>query len=221
MTPAALYRQLRHEASSFWADFGRDGSVVGSLRAFPCASREAWSRSLPAGAADQRIPFARGAVGWLAYEAGAWFEQMPHPVAPPPLPLAWWGTVDAWARFDGLGRRVDGNAPVASSSNDAPRAPSGRLVERPDPRAFTGGVRAVLDHLRRGDAYQVNLSRRLVVATPGDPLDAWLRLRVLNPARRAILIETPEGAVVSNSPELLLRQRGRQLLSVPIKGTAP
>ncbi|MBM4392374.1 MAG: anthranilate synthase component I family protein [Deltaproteobacteria bacterium] len=160
-------------------------------------------------------------MGWLGYEAGAWFEQMPSPVSAPSLPQAWWGTISCWARFDRLGRRVAGNAPVASSPSNGPRAPGGRLVERPSPRTFTGGVRAVLDHLRRGDAYQVNLSRRLVVATPGDPLDAWLRLRALNPARRAILVETPVGAVVSNSPELLLRQRGRKLLSVPIKGTAP
>ncbi len=195
--------------------------MIGSLRAFSCNTRDEWSRSLQTGAAARRTPFARGAVGWLAYEAGAWFELMPRPVTPPTLPLAWWGHVAAWARFDRHGRRVAGNAPLASTAAPAARPPEGRLVERPDPRQFTEGVRAVLDHLRRGDAYQVNLSRRLVVSHPGDPLDAWLRLRALNPARRAMLIETPGGAVVSNSPELLLRQRGAQLLSVPIKGTAP
>jgi anthranilate/para-aminobenzoate synthase component I len=82
-------------------------------------------------------------------------------------------------------------------------------------------VGRVLAHLRAGDCYQVNLSRRLIVSSPGDPFLAWLRLRASNPARRAILVETPVGAIVSNSPELLLRARGRRLLSVPIKGTAP
>ncbi len=221
MTPAALYRLLRQETPTFWADFGRDGSVVGSLHAFPCNTRVEWSRALQLGASNQHTPFARGAVGWLGYESGAWFEEMPPPAATTPLPPAWWGSVVSWARFDGLGRRVDGNSPVACSPSEPPSAPSGRLAERPEPRQFTAGVRAVLDHLRRGDAYQVNLSRRLVVAHPGDPLDAWLRLRALNPARRAMLIETRAGAVVSNSPELLLRQRGTRLLSVPIKGTSP
>jgi anthranilate/para-aminobenzoate synthase component I len=67
----------------------------------------------------------------------------------------------------------------------------------------------------------VNLARRIRVRHAGDAFDAWRRIRAANPARRAMLVESPWGAVISNSPELLLDVRDRRLLSVPIKGTAP
>lgn len=166
----------------------------------------------------------QGIVGWLGYEAGADFERMPEPAGARLLPDAWWGTVRAAAAFDRAGhlvasRNIDDVALVRELPVLAPRAVL--RVDEPDPHIFLDGVAAVLEHLRRGDCYQVNLSRRLVVRGPVDPVGTWIRLRSTNPSRRGLLLDTGDGAVISNSPELLLRARGDRLLSVPIKGTAP
>ncbi len=89
--------------------------------------------------------------------------------------------------------------------------------------AYEAGVNTVLAHLRAGDCYQVNLARHVDI--PGcdeaGALRAWRTLRARNAARRGMLLLTEHGAVVCNSPELLLEVRGRRMLSVPIKGTAP
>ncbi len=103
-------------------------------------------------------------------------------------------------------------------------APAGdALPTEPDPRTrerYCDGVRTIQRLLREGECYQVNLARHIDVPDPRDPLLVWRRLRARNPARRSMLVHTPHGAVVSNSPELLLHARGERLRSVPIKGTS-
>ena len=169
-------------------------------------------------------PWMSGIVGWFGYEAGAFFEQMPEPSGPRLLPDAWWGEITAAAVFDRNGHRLSTRNTDPTDLNGrleplAPRSPI--VIEDPDSAYFLEGFHAVAEHLRRGDCYQVNLSRRLVARGRFDPLSTWLRLRAANPCRRGLLLDTGHGAVISNSPELLLRARGRNMLSVPIKGTAP
>lgn len=190
-------------------------------------ARSALSRPAPEG-----VPFAGGLVGWFGYEAGPWTGRAPAPAASSGLPDAWLGEARAAACFDRAtgACTLAGDADAVESLRAAladcppappPASPRGRRVPHDDRARYEAGVRRILGHLRAGDCYQVNLSRRVDVIDPGDPLDAWLRLRARNPARRAMLIETPAGAVVSNSPELMLAVRGGRALSVPIKGTAP
>lgn len=189
-------------------------------------------RRAPPPAVADGPPLQSGWVGWFGYEAGAWMDRQPPPKAPPPLPVAWLGRAEGVAAWDRrAGAWVLAGAAeergwlagrlAAAEEPPPPAPPTGRVVHVDDPAAYLAGVRRVLRHLHDGDAYQVNLARELRVADPGDPFDAWRRLRRSNPARRAALIETADGAVVCNSPELLLAVRGRELLSVPIKGTAP
>ena len=166
----------------------------------------------------------QGIVGWFGYEAGAGVERMHEPIAPRLLPDAWWGAIRAAASFDRTGQLVAANNVDPAALRGEPPLPLPRStlhVEEPDPRIFLEGVASVLQHLRRGDCYQVNLSRRLVVRGTVDPLATWLRLRSANPSRRGVLLDTGAGAAISNSPELLLRARAARVLSVPIKGTAP
>ncbi|WP_063050850.1 chorismate-binding protein [Nocardia arthritidis] len=87
-------------------------------------------------------------------------------------------------------------------------------------RAHQGAVRQVLEHLRRGDAFQVNLTTALRASFRGHPAELFCagvdRLAPLF----AAYVAWPGGAVVSFSPELFLRRRSRRLLTSPIKGTA-
>ncbi|MBS3733873.1 MAG: aminodeoxychorismate synthase component I [Phycisphaerae bacterium] len=93
---------------------------------------------------------------------------------------------------------------------------------------FTAGgyrraVAQCVAHIAAGDVFQVNLSQRLTVAAPVAPIDLYLALRRRNPAAYAayLAFESDERscAVLSSSPELFLRLRGRRVVTRPIKGT--
>ena len=89
--------------------------------------------------------------------------------------------------------------------------------------AFVGGVGRVLDYLRAGDVFQVNLSRgwRTEFAAGVDPADLFARLRIANPAPFAGIFAGDGWAVVSASPERLVSVHGDAVETRPIAGTRP
>ncbi len=97
----------------------------------------------------------------------------------------------------------------------------GRFDLTPSPDDHRAAVQRALDHIAAGDIFQVNLCARLEASFSGDPLDLFCQgVEALAPAYAAF-IEAPEGAIVSFSPELFLRRTGDDVLTSPIKGTAP
>ncbi|MGI8796864.1 MAG: anthranilate synthase component I family protein [Acidimicrobiia bacterium] len=84
---------------------------------------------------------------------------------------------------------------------------------------FEAGVERVLAHLRAGDCYQVNLTRRLTTEHVVDPVGLFAELERVNPAPYAGLLRLAGLSVVSASPECFLRWRGRSVETRPIKGT--
>ncbi|HUS20875.1 MAG TPA: chorismate-binding protein, partial [Aeromicrobium sp.] len=82
-------------------------------------------------------------------------------------------------------------------------------------------VARALDHITAGDIFQVNLCARLEASFTGDPLDLFCAgVEALAPAYAAF-IDGGDGAIASFSPELFLRRTGDEVLTSPIKGTAP
>ncbi len=94
------------------------------------------------------------------------------------------------------------------------------VVERPQ-QAHEAVVRRAIEYIAAGDVYQVNLAHRLRIVGIGDPLTAYARLRHVNPAAYSACLCWSDGAILSVSPELFLRVRGRDVLTRPIKGTRP
>jgi para-aminobenzoate synthetase component I len=81
-------------------------------------------------------------------------------------------------------------------------------------------VAAIKELLAAGDCYQVNLTRRLTLDEPVDPVALFAAVHGRHPAPHAALLSFDGGAVVSASPELFLRVHGREVETRPIKGTA-
>lgn len=201
-------------------------------------------------AARPDLPFSGGLVGWLGYEAGRAVERMPAPRGPTPLPdLCLWRVEGALCldrrrgalhvggspAFVAEAEEVIGSEVVGSDLNhklfpDRPAPPptpaaGWEAVSRDELRqAYEEGVRQVLEAIRAGDVYQVNLAWEQNGVPVADALGAWLALRAANPARRGAYLRREGAEIVSNSPELYLRvrRRGARLLawSAPIKGTA-
>ena len=101
-------------------------------------------------------------------------------------------------------------------------------AEEDDPRHFLDGVVRIHEHLRRGDTYQVNLSREWRLQSP-DPLVAaalHASLRRNNPAPFSGLLQWADSrpnawAIVSSSPERLIQVRHGIAQTRPIAGTRP
>jgi para-aminobenzoate synthetase component 1 len=177
-------------------------------------------------------------VGWCSFELGHAVERVVRRGAS--LEAA---TVpdSAWARFDavavvdehgnvevrggGAGRPLLDEVVAARRPTRAPVVTPTRWRSGLDRDAYRERVEAVLELLRAGECYQVNLTRRLTCDDAVDPRALHGALARANPAPHAALLELPElgagTAVVSASPERYLRVRHRDVETRPIKGTAP
>jgi anthranilate synthase component 1 len=92
------------------------------------------------------------------------------------------------------------------------------------PEQFIHGVARILDYIRAGDVFQVNLSRgwRARMGDRVDPAALYQKLRVANPSPFGGLLRIdPARAVVSSSPERLVEVRDGRIATRPIAGTFP
>ncbi|MBI3616859.1 MAG: anthranilate synthase component I family protein [Candidatus Omnitrophica bacterium] len=89
---------------------------------------------------------------------------------------------------------------------------------------YLTAVRKVLDYIAAGDIYQLNLSQRFTYDTAGenvDPLEICRFLRQLSPVSCGGYFAAGALKLISNSPEMFLRLRGRSVQTRPMKGTRP
>jgi para-aminobenzoate synthetase component I len=197
---------------------------------------EAWAEARAAWRAGPETPVA---VGYLSYDLGRRFDRLRSqpPSAPqwPPLELrfydAFWvsqpgrGASEIWAVDQAAAERL------RARLRGPPQAAAGLALgpfEAVDPPAqYLAGARRVLEYLRAGDVYQVNLARRLRAPCRADGppgLELFARLAAHAPAPFALWL-APDGdgrALIGNSPERFLRRSADGwIATAPIKGTRP
>lgn len=86
---------------------------------------------------------------------------------------------------------------------------------------YIRAVHRILEYIRIGHVYQVNLSQRLVHPFQGHTFDLFSNLFAKNPAPFYAYIQTGEHQVVSTSPERFLKVDNEWVETRPIKGTRP
>lgn len=87
--------------------------------------------------------------------------------------------------------------------------------------AYRKQIDRIQSYIHAGDCYQVNFSQRFKTTYHGDLLNAYLTLRERLPSPFSCFFETEYGAVLSLSPERFILSAKGELLTQPIKGTAP
>jgi para-aminobenzoate synthetase component 1 len=103
---------------------------------------------------------------------------------------------------------------------DVPGSPGLRSTF--DPEGYREAVRRVIEWIRAGDAYQVNLSQRFETEWTDDPLPLYLRLRRASPAPFGAYYSGRGFSVLSTSPERFLYGAVDGVVQTrPIKGTRP
>jgi anthranilate synthase component 1 len=112
---------------------------------------------------------------------------------------------------------------LAVRASEADSADSLTLLQRVEqaPQHYLQGVEKIKDYILAGDVFQVNLSRQWQVDLSPDtpPSAVYQQLRLHNPAPFACLIQFDDWAIVSSSPERLVRYRAPWVETRPIAGT--
>ena len=201
----------------------------GASSAAPGPRRARRSEALPAG-----LPIG---VGFLSYDLGRRWIALPSRAADdhgwPALEFrfhdAVWmrdaatGAARILARDAAAARRLADR--LARAAEPLRRRRCRRCVRKAVTRGYLAAVERILAYLAAGDAYQVNLARRLSATIgPGDPVWLAQALRSRAPAPHAIWLARNGGRdqLIGNSPERFLRTDGRGGIETrPIKGTRP
>jgi anthranilate synthase component 1 len=193
--------------------------------------------------------FTGGAVGYLGYDAAAWFEPVTLQPAAAEEDDAGFMLFDTVLAFDHVRHRIliIANARVTPDADLESLYQLARakidLVEReldrglsraapPTRRAleitsnvardeFERMVRTAKEYIAAGDIYQVVLSQRFETPFDADPFTAYRALRHVNPSPYMYFIRMGERAIVGSSPEMLVRAEGRRIETHPIAGTRP
>ena len=224
--------------AALWLDaegrLGAEGTVIRGNTFF--GALENWwlaERELPARASE--FPFDGGWALFLSYEMAREVEPR---LALPRAPLPWQAfalrtpcalihdrptqrvVAVAEAGAEDLLDRLEADARNAAEQGGPDQVFSGAIDEE-DPEAYLERVRRGKEYIAAGDIYQTNLSRSWHVDLECEPDIAALynRLCSTNPAPFAALAQWRGAAIVSSSPERLVRVEGRRVTTRPIAGT--
>ena len=200
----------------------------------PAAAIARFVAAAPSSESGLPFPLAGGVVACLTYELGV--GMAPRPIHHAPVdPLA------VLRRYDPvlvLDRRRSAYALVGSGPS-AMRAPWLERLSRPAPGWHGPLGTAPLAATMAAERYRVRRPRHPRVPRrgrllPGEPDPAVHRAagrarrgrcsiasRAGIPRRTRAYLDLGDAVVVANSPELLLRRRGRRVETRPIKGTRP
>lgn len=89
---------------------------------------------------------------------------------------------------------------------------------------YEKAVEKALDHIDKGDIYQVNLSQRFILDISGidvDDLGLYRQLRKTSLSPFSAYFDCGDYKIMSSSPERFLQTDGKVLQSRPMKGTRP
>jgi anthranilate synthase component I len=226
----------------------RAGETSESDKSFTATIRE-----LMAGFHSPFVPglprFTGGAVGYVGYDAAAWFEPVELQPTEREDDEAGFMLFDTVLAFDHVRHRIliIANARISGDEDleslyqfacakvefverELERAlsktvpPSGRPLEVTSNltrEQFEGMVKTAKEYIAAGDIYQVVLSQRFEAAIDADPFTVYRALRHVNPSPYMYFLRVGGRSIVGSSPEMLVRVEGRQVQTHPIAGTRP
>jgi para-aminobenzoate synthetase component 1 len=169
---------------------------------------QSWNNPLePLRWMEANVPEDSRWIGYISYDLGRWFETIPARADDDlHLPLFAFGLVGSASAH-----RVQRGAEAHPTQNALTSTFSRDGYER--------AVARVIDYIRAGDVFQVNLSQRFTAPLHCTPHELYQRLA---PAKYGAFLGFDDFVLISNSPELFLWvDRDRRVITRPIKGTRP
>jgi 4-amino-4-deoxychorismate synthase (2-amino-4-deoxychorismate-forming) component I len=199
-----------------------------------------WSSSSTRRDAPEGLPFTGGWFVYLGYELAAWIEPcLRLSPAGDVLPVAAatrYSTAivrDHEKRTTHIVAEPGHDDRIAAIERDIIGLPLpdgqerevlrlARIIEAPQER-YLEAVERIHRYIHEGDVFQVNISRpwRITAREAVDAPALYRNLRLHNPAPYSGIARWGDAAVISSSPERLVRVRGRTVEMRPIAGTRP
>lgn len=193
------------------------------------------------GARDPRLPLTGGAIGYLGYDFGRESCGVPtrhDPVAATPeASMVFYDllliedvrsrslfcccqgrTMTAAHALTWAQDLVDSCPPAPHPARRRSLAPCSCDFTR---AGYGDALARLVDHLRAGDAYVVNMAQRLRLKTSGSPYAIYRYLRTHNPAPFSAYLRAPGLDVCCSSMERFMEIRSGHVVTRPIKGTRP
>ncbi|AMA64074.1 hypothetical protein ASO14_2818 [Kurthia sp. 11kri321] len=187
--------------------------------------------------------FTGGVMGTVSYDYTRKIEKLAETAeADVRLPDQYMYLVDAWAVYDEANQNVT-LMKTSTSKVDLEKwqeewevegserifsADTLSVQHQMEPRdvsmtgeQFEQAVRKIQEYIAQGDVFQVNLSVRQSKEFTTDAIVLYEALRTFNPSPYMAFIQSPDFAIVSGSPELLVKKEGTALSTRPIAGTRP
>ncbi|HSV43724.1 MAG TPA: chorismate-binding protein, partial [Candidatus Bathyarchaeia archaeon] len=189
------------------------------------------------------LPIPAAGIGYLGYETAALFDKIrltpPDDELDVPDAIFLFGSLflvfdhykdeiyivavdydgQAQDRLQKTKERLFDNDFRAYQTNDELYQYSGDIEAGRD--AFCRGVEKLREHIIAGDIVQAVLSRRIGIKTALDPLDAYCRLRRINPSPYLFYFDFDQFKLFGSSPELMVSLNLGTATIKPIAGTRP
>ncbi|MFO7604535.1 MAG: aminodeoxychorismate synthase component I [Gammaproteobacteria bacterium] len=195
-----------------------------------------WQQAAATRTCPPPLPFAGGWFVYLGYEQAAEIEhRLTLPPADGALPQAFATRIPVAIIND---HHTQTAYLVAEADYDLPRAIVERdlqscvreptmqakpidAISEDNPQQYLDNIEKIKQYIYHGDVYQVNLSRQWSGTLPNHDYANTLyqQLRQTNPAPFSGLVKIDRQAILSSSPERLVKIRGRQIDTRPIAGT--
>lgn len=175
------------------------------------------------------------AAGYIAYEAAPAFDRAMTARAGGALPLVLFGLFEEPEVY-GVGATPveDPDAPLRAARSDPgeegsrPKGPGEADVHPLDwdlemtREAHAAAIARIREAIAEGRTYQVNLTTRLrATGFQGDPERLYHGLRRAQGSGYHAFLDLGRHVILSASPELFFRTRGREITTRPMKGTRP
>ncbi len=191
---------------------------------------------LKAGQVKDETFFSGGLIFLLPYELNRFFEKLPDTKGDDNLPDLWCGFYPNVTLFDSLKKKAFTITRTAISRTAVSQEDEKRSTEPTSDidrfsissfncdetkESYISKIKKIKKYIETGDSYQVNLSRKLTARFDGEPLALYKRLRSVNRSSYGAYINGGDFSLLSMSPEMFLKVRGRDIATMPIKGTAP
>jgi len=149
------------------------------------------------------------AAGFIAYEAAPAFDSALAVKEDGAFPLLW---------FCLYGKPEEVSLPPIQAFHQ-----DSQFLWRPSVRrdAYEKAIERIKHYIEAGDTYQVNFTFRLRSPFTGDPWPFFVALARAQDASYSAFVNTQAWIVCSASPELFFQLDDIELISRPMKGTAP
>jgi aminodeoxychorismate synthase component I len=157
------------------------------------------------------------AIGYISYEGAfrfGWFPEIN--VIEENQPSAAWS-----ARRERLDQEIrHPSTPLRSAQDDVAQS-EGNWRSNQTRAEFEARVARAKEYIAAGDVYQVNLAQKFTTPFAGNAYRLFEHLLARSPAPGGAFLDFGDTRILSASPELFLRIRGRHITTRPIKGTRP